>query len=194
MEKRKNTKNFKERGCEKLVSLNKKKITPFDIAKVAKDLPISEKSLERAWQTFQETGGRQVDYRCSTGSGTIKMVPTIHSNCKKRKSITAAEAGSIIIEYMKDSKINSRELSNKHKISLNQFYEWIKELNVSGTLLGKKVLDPKKYAKLNVLDVIWFKKRPSTKRKSISNLSLLEKHALTRVANVLENYLPRVGK
>ena len=48
----------------------------------------------------------------------------------------------------------------KHRLSQVQFYEFIHELNVAGSVLGKRVLDPKKYAKVDVKEVIRFAKKP----------------------------------
>lgn len=179
----------KMQGCMKLASLNKKKITDEDIVVVSRQYDISKTSLTNGWKTFQESGGRYVDYRVKTGNGPKFKGVSRFTPCNIARDVTPEEAGSIIIEYM-TTDINSRALSAKHNIALYQFYSWIRELNVSGTLLGKKVLNPKKYAKLVIKDVIWFKKKPDTTRQSIKNLTVTEKAAYQRVAEVLLNYLP----
>lgn len=184
----------KMQGCMKLASLNKKKITSEDIKVVSRQYDVSAYSLENGWRTFQESGGKYVDYRVKTGNGArFKCVPRYKAYNKFNESVTPEKAGEIILEYM-TTKINSRELSVKHEIALHQFYGWIRELNVSGTLLGKRVLEPKKYAKLIIKDVIWMKKNPETSRKSIVNLTVTEKAAYQRVAEVLLNYLPTTKK
>ena len=120
---------------------------------------------------------------------TIKMKAT-KSLCSKSRDVSSAEAAKIILEYMQSNcTVTSRDLSVKYSISVVQFYNWIRELNVSGTLLGKRVLNPSKYAKLNVLDAIWIKRNPKTQRKSITRLTSLELAALKRVSDVLEKYL-----
>lgn len=181
----------KMQGCVKLANMNKKRITDSDILAVSTQVECSSKGLKRAWQVFQETGGKYIDYRVKTGNGArFEAKPTIKGN-HTVKNVTPEEAGSIIIEYM-TTDINSRALSVKYGVALNQIYEWIHELNVSGTILGKKVLNPKKYAKLNVKDVIWMHKKPNTKRASIKELTVTEKAAYKRVARVLLEYLPQV--
>lgn len=183
----------KVEACMILAAMNKKKITSQDIRVAAKLTATHYRSIESAWRTFQESGGKYIDYRVTTNKGSIKMTPTLKSEYKAR-NVSLEEAGDIILEYMRDSKINSRKLCNNHQISVPQFYSWIRELNVSGTLLGKRILDPKKYAKLIIKDVIWFAKRPNTSRKSILALSAPEVAAYKRVATVLQEYLPSSEK
>lgn len=183
----------KMQGCMKLASMNKKKITSEDIKVVSRQYGLPQKTLENGWKTFQESGGKFIDYRVKTGKYAGKKQfakPKTVPHATYNESITAADAGSIIIEYMTTS-IKSTELSAKHQISISQFYGWIRELNTSGTLMGKKVLDPKKYAKLKITDVIYFRKHPKTNRKTITSLSATEKYCYRRVAEVLLNYLPQ---
>lgn len=189
MSKNNNTKTNKLLGCSKLIGMKKKKITKDDIQKVANSIGVSYNVMETAWNNFQQSGGKYVDRRTTTGSGTIKIVPkTICNNLSR--GVSPETAGDIIRDYM-STDISSRALCNKYNISVKQFYSWINELNVRGTILGKKVLDPKKYAKIEVKDVIWFRKNPSTTRKSISVLSEYEKLAYDRVADILMMYLPK---
>lgn len=188
---RKNYYSEKVLVVEKLVSLNKKKITNEEIRKVATECNLPMNSAKSAWETFQQTSGKYIDKRCrqSSSGKTIKAVSNYATPTKAKANIGFNEAGEIILEYMNDTKLNSRSLCTKHGISVQQFYSWIKELDVSGTLLGKMVLNPKKYGKVCVVDAIWYAKRPNTKRASIIELTSFEKLALSRVAQVLENYL-----
>lgn len=188
--KKENQLSEKLAGCEYLANLKVKKITDNQIKDASEMYNISEKKLKSAWNNFVETGGKSVDLRVSSGKGTIRMKSTVRPNTVKR-IVSVEEAGSIILDYM-TGPLNSREISNKYNISLFQFYGWIKELNTSGRILGKKVLDPLKYAKLEVKDVIWLYKKPNTKRKTITTLTYAEKQAYKRVATVLLNYLPRI--
>ena len=183
-------------GCAKLASLQKKKITSDDILVASRQVGLTKESLANAWRTYQESGGNFVDYRVknqkyidSEQFGKPKIIASYNT-----RPITAEEAGDIILDYMKTPEINSRELSNKYKISVSQFYSWIHELEVSGRLLGKRVLEPSKYAKLNIKDVIWFYRNPNTERTSIKNLNVYQKYAYRRVATVLLNYLPTTAK
>lgn len=183
----------KMQACMELAEMNKKKITDEDIKVVSRQHGLPQASLRNGWKTFQESGGKFIDYRVKTGKyvGNSQFAKPKTTACKSyRDDVTAAEAGSIIIEYM-TTDIKSTELSAKHQISTSQFYSWIRELNTSGTLMGKRVLDPKKYAKLKITDVIYFRKNPDTNRKSITSLSATEKYCYKRVAEVLLNYLPQ---
>lgn len=184
----------KMQGCMILAAMNKKKITDEDIKVTSRQFEIPKRSLENGWKTFQESGGKYVDYRVKSGRnvnttqfGKPKTKPCSIFN----ENITAKEAADILVEYMTTS-ITSRELSVKYEVALSQFYGWIRELDTSGTLMGVRVLDPKKYAKLVIKDVIWMKKNPETNRKSIQNLTVTERAAYARVAEVLLNYLPGI--
>lgn len=172
-----------------LAAMNKKKISEGDILLVAKKHLVSPKKLKKAWITFQETGGKYISRKYKKlGEGTEINAPLKERGYTKRRDVTAQEAGKILVEYMTSEK-NSRTLSREYKVSLNQIYEWIHELNVKGTILNKKILDPKKYYKLDIKDVIWYRKKPDTKRKTIVAMTLTEKAAMKRVATVLEKYL-----
>lgn len=186
------TKNYtaKRRAVIMLAEMNIKKITNKEIRLVAKKYKLKSSILRRAWTTFQETGGKTFDRRVKTHFGTIKMTPTHLYYTKINYSITPSQAGSMILQYMHDPKISSREICYVNKVSVLQFYGWLHELEVKGTLMGRRVLDPQKYAKLNIKDVIWLKRNPNTKRKSINNLTTLERVQYRRVATVLEKYLP----
>lgn len=184
-----NTKTNKLIGCSKLVKMKKKKITKEDIQKVANEIGVSFNVMSTAWNNFQQSGGKTVDRRSTTGAGSIKIEPKTVCNNLSR-GVSPETAGEIIRDYM-TSDISSRALCNKHRISIYQFYGWIKELNIHGTVLGKKVLDPKKYAKIEITDVIWMRKNPETTRKSIVALTDAEKLAYDRVADILMMYLPK---
>lgn len=184
-----NTTTNKLLGCTKLVNLKKKKITKDDIQKVATEIGVSFNVMDNAWNNFQQSGGKLVDRRSTTGSGSIKMTPTVTCNNRSR-GVSAETAGEIIRDYM-TSNLSSREICNKYKIAVRQLYGWIHELNIHGTILGFKVLDPKKYAKIEVKDVIYFRKNPDTTRKSIASLTEAEKLAYNRVADILMMYLPK---
>lgn len=176
-------------GCTKLVNMKKKKIERSDIISVAQEIGISTATMENAWRVFQESGGKRVDNRSTTGSGSLSFKRNFICKNKTRK-VTAEEAGDIIREYMTTS-IHAAEICNKHNISYYQFYTWLHELNVSGKLLGKKVLNHSKYAKIEIKDVIRLNKRPNTTKKSIANLSECERLAYKRVADILLMYLPK---
>lgn len=187
----KNNYEKKLEGCKKLVEMKVKKVGENEVKQVAKELGLRPTTMQLAWNNFQQTGGKYIDRAATTGGGSLYFTPTVTATYMKiNKEISPAKAGMILREYM-TTDIKSRELCNKYEMPLNQFYGYIQELNVKGTLMGFKVLDPKKYAKVEVKDVIWLRKNPDTKRKSILALTDMEKVAYERVADVLMDYLPK---
>lgn len=177
---------------ESLVALNKKKIKDADIAKAADKIGIPFNSAKSAWMTFLETGGERVDYRQANKPGNTKSfcaTPTHTCKARKNKCIKDSGAAEVILAYIYDANSTSREICTAYNVSLVQFYSWLKELNVSGTLLGTKVLDPKKYAKLDVKLAIWAMKHPNTTRKNFDQMTTLERAAYARLGQVLIKYL-----
>ena len=86
----------KEEAVLTIVALNKKKVDLDTIKLVAKEANLKASTLKRAWDNFVQTGGRTVDRRFKTGSGTIKMKPSVVCNNHKRKDVSTSEAGTII--------------------------------------------------------------------------------------------------
>ena len=179
----------KVQGCIALTACDEQHISNKTINQIAKNVKIPTHILKSAWATFQQTGGKQVDRRVSTKKGSLKFTPSVVCKNHMRTNVSAQEAASIILTYMNSNELNSRELCNAHNISVSQFYGWIKELNVKGTLMGNTILNPKKYAKCETKDVIWYYKYPNTSRKSIVSLSAMEQHQYERIAYVLVKYL-----
>jgi len=183
-------------GCEALVAMRVKHINKTHIEKVATKLNMPVATLEHAWENFQESGGKYVDRRQK--SSNPKALNLATPNAKKllytkMRKVSYEEASMIIREYM-TTKVNAVDLVNNHQITANQFYSWIHELNTSGTLFGHRILDPKKYAKLDVKDVIWLNKYKNSKRKSLKNLTEMQVVAYRQVANILLHYLPIMEK
>lgn len=185
----------KVNACIYLIGLRKKHVSANDIKVAANKFQLAYDTTERAWKNFTETGGKVVDrndlYHATKVTFLINNLANAKSKFKrstKRRVVSFDEAKAIISEYM-TTNINSRELSVKHDISINQFYEWLRELEVKGTLLGVKILDTQKYAKVSVVDAVWLKKKPKSQRYSIRTLSYTEKEALRRVGDVLQIYL-----
>ena len=173
----KSTKN-KMKACIEMAELKKKKILKDDIKKYSKKYHLDELQLERAWKNFQETGGKSVDRR-------IRTMKYIGAEQFATKKISQKKA---IIDIT--TTIKFTEICEKYSIAPSQLSDWIHELNVRGTFLGQTVLNPKKYAKIEVKDVIWYNKYPNTKKQSISKLTEGEKAAHKRVAQILIDYIP----
>lgn len=196
MAKRKYVSHYTARckAVDTLQGLGKEHITTKDFANVAKELKVPYGAVKLGWETFSESAGTMVDRRCTADGKGIKLTlkPSVVATAHFNKNTTISEACAIIYEYMATD-INSRELCNKHNISIAQFYGWIHDLNVSGRIVAsdgnKLILNWNKYGKVEVKDVIWLRKKPETSRKSILCLSQLELTAYNRVADVLEMYL-----
>ena len=185
--------NQKVKGCEYLVNLNTKKINKNHIITAAEKVNLPVYVMEKAWKNFQETGGKRVDLSSTNASFKLTGIkPTVKQLYTKEKVLPAKKAAAILLEYMMDRDIRSVELCNKYQITVQQFYKWIHELNVAGTICDKTILNHKKYAKVNVIDAIWMYKRPETKRKSIKKLTSIERLAYKRVGDVLVHYLSAV--
>ena len=91
------------------------------------------------------------------------------------------------------SKDPSRTFCNKHHIPVDQLYNLMREIEVTGKLKGKQVLDPTNFSKPRVVDVIYYYKNPGTRAKRITNLTPMEKLVYRRVAVVLLEYLEKVA-
>ena len=69
----------------------------------------------------------------------------------KARTLTETERRDILKDYFFDKTLSSTDIVKKYKITPTQLYDGIiRELNVSGTVATKMVLNPKKYAKVDV--------------------------------------------
>lgn len=195
MKQGKKIQNRKFKACIALAELDKKKISRKDLSKQAARHGLKIYSMKTAWDNFQETGGRSVDRRIESRgkANTMRFTAKIQRLNAYNNSITVKMAGDIIRSYM-STKIRAMQICLDNKMCPNQLYDWIHELSTSGTLMGIKVLDPKKYAKLNVLDVIRLRKYPKSRAKNIVALSDGERAQYDRVADILELYLPSMSR
>lgn len=178
-----------------VVGKNPAHVTVKELGDAAKATGLKTSQVKNLWRTFTETCGTYIDGRVSSkdyiGKGQVFGTPSVKSEYGYR-DVTVDEAAEILLYYMNTHFVNSREVANKYKVSVKQIYDWIRELNVSGTLMGTMVLNPKKYGKPEVKDVIWMTKHPYTTRKGIRTLSQSERLNYTRVADVLKTYLTRL--
>lgn len=180
----------KQEGCLNLALADVKKITPKMIRNEAENQGISYHVMKRAWENYMKFGNPELRYKSKGVFTPLKQAQQISVwQLKNRpnfpvKELTTEEAGKLLKSYIFSGK-QAFEVLKKNKISKNQFYDLIKELNVSGTVLGRKVLDPKQYAKVDVKQVIKFHKKPHL----FHNMSLLEIGIFQRILAVLQNYL-----
>jgi hypothetical protein len=180
--------NLKEQGVINLVDLRSKKVTSAMIRSEAKNQGLTFQVLERAWINFTQFG--VVDLRTKDGKSAVNAPEVQKSYNAKyfagltRRELSVEESSAIVREYT-FTNIKAIDLARKHSITLTQFYELINELNVAGTIASKTVLNPRKYAKINIKEVIRFSKKPHL----FKSVNLLHKKQLQRVLTVLDKYL-----
>lgn len=179
----------KQEGCLELASKKQKKITRSDIIKVAENLGLSENVMRRAWRNLEQYG--TTDLR-RTQNGTKSLTDdqkkkTLLNNARYFKGLTkrnlyAKTARKIVREYV-FTDIKAVELFKKHKITPHQFYNWLRELDVKGTIMGQKILDPTQYDKNHIKDII------KMRRRGYVEVNPERAIQYTRVITVLEFYL-----
>jgi hypothetical protein len=179
---------LKQQGVINLVDLKVKKVTPAMIRTEAKSLGLSFQVLNKAWNNFVEF--EVVDLRTKDGK-SAKINSTVQQLYNKnyfkglkRQNLTVQQSCNVLREYIFTG-IKAVDLLKKYSLDKDQFYGLVHELNVSGSILGKRVLDPKKYAKTNVKEVIRFVKKPHL----FKTTGLLHRAHLQRVVTVLDKYL-----
>jgi len=134
----------------------------------------------------------EIDRRVKHGKSKMPQLQKIKPKFFTDRKLTPSKAALIILAWMK-SKDPSRTFCNKHHIPVDQLYNLIREIEITGKLKGKQVLDPTNFSKPKVVDVIYYYKNPGTKAKRITNLTAMEKMVYRRVAVVLLEYLEKVA-
>ena len=187
-----------------IVAMNQIKSTRISDEKMrqqAKDLGLSFEAAKKAYENVTISAVPSVDRRVKYEDG-YTPIATLEANKAAyaqnsrdkymkathgvSKNVTPSEAAKIIIDVMNSDKRVWAVLV-ENGITYNAYYKWLWELEVYGTLLGRKVLDFKKFNKYPVVDMIRIKKYPNG---SINkNKSLLEISNLYRVSTILENKL-----
>jgi len=183
-------KSKEESGIIILAATDAKKITDDLIASVATEVGLTFHTMKRAWYNNQTTLDGRTNKRLKDGTTVTtpkqkeQKLAWQKSYSVRGRKVTAEEAGAIIKEIANPGK-KVYEVLFVNDISLGQYYNWIKELYNSGTLLGKTILNPKKYAKVDVLKVVKYCRNPQR----FANESILEKTRMQRIATVLNKYL-----
>ena len=176
----------------KLVATKKKHINDDDVEKIADDIKIPYPVANRAWKNFVERSG-DVDRRRKHSKFTLVYnIKVKKKPYTKTRVIDGSEAAKIILEFMQP-KTSTTELSKKYKVSIHQIYGWIHELEISGRLLGNRVLNPEKYSKPNLLTAIAYRKNPYSRAARITSLSSEERLNYIRVTDVLKDYLTPIA-
>jgi hypothetical protein len=175
-------------GVQNIVNLDAKKVTPKILRNEASNQGITYDVMRRAWLNFVQFG--KVDRR---GTGRLKPSEKLalkeynnryFSGLKARKNVISLEACAIIKDYA-FSTIKAVNLFKKHRVTPQQFYNWLKELEVTGEVLGRTIFDVTKYLKPDVKSVIEYAKYPWRFEKTDQLVIAQYKRILT----VLKEYL-----
>lgn len=183
--------NSKKKLCISLSEKDVKHISDKEIKEEGARLGLSASTAKRAWTNFVQTGHPDLrslkDLRKTKTEKEkeyLKLKAKSYYTGCKRLTLTTKTAKKILRDYI-FSDATAVSCIQKNKMDATQFYGLIKELNIHGTVLGSKVLDPKKYLKTNLKKVIKYYKKPH----------LFEDHDPLKIANynrilvVLEKYL-----
>lgn len=187
-----------------IVAMNQVESTKISVQKMqyqAELLGLPFESAKKAYENVTISAVPRVDRRVKYDNGCEKLtsieakkaVYSAHSQTKSGKAhkgvsrnLSAPEAAKIITEIMRSGK-RVWETLVENQITYNTYYKWLWELEVYGTLLGRKVLDFKKFNKYPVVDMIRIKKYPGGNINK--NKSTLDISNLYRVSTILENKL-----
>jgi transposase-like protein len=180
----------KENGCYNLATSGVKKITTEMIATEAIKQGLSFDQMNLAWKNYVQFD--RVDLRSKnldslrTEEQKVQLMKhnSLYFEGNKRQNFSDEQIANVIKEYT-FTDIKVVKLLDKYKLDAHQFYEWIRELNVSGKIGNKQVLNPSKYSKTNLKVVIRYSKKPHL----FKNKSKLEVAKLERVKTVLAKYL-----
>jgi transposase-like protein len=142
---------LKSKACEKLASLDKKKIQKSDIKTVAKEFNLKPATLARAWENTLKFG--KADLRIKTGKhiGAAQFVKNYKTPYFPVRLYTNEFIKRVVVEYIVE-KIKHLDIINKYGINSQQFYSWVKDLNVSGKIGTSEnlFLDWTKYKKEDI--------------------------------------------
>ena len=174
-------------GVQNIVDLSVKKVAASILEAEAAKQGVSYSTMKRAWMNFTQFG--IVDRR-----GTGRLEPSQKLAVKERNkkyftglkwiNATPQMACDIIREYA-FTDIKAVALFKKYGLNPHQFYNWLKELEVAGEVLGKTIFDVTKYLKPKVKTVVEYSKYPWRFEKTDPILVAQYKRILT----VLKEYL-----
>lgn len=185
-------------ACQWLDAIKSVNISNKDYNNCSKEFNLSVSQIKKAYNNWKHFG--QVDLRTTYAARLNKKATSkcdkFSENAKtkhmlkgriKFKSYTSKEAGSILNEYVFKYKGKTVDFFLENEISEKQFYSWIKELTISGTLLGRKIIDYKDRRKVDALTVIRYTRYP--KNSNIKNLTVAERSELKRIQYLLQKKL-----
>jgi len=171
-----------------------KKITEEIVITEATTLGIDANVAKRVWKNYAQFGviSETFDRRVITGT-TPK--PTVEEKeyaknwkrakfpHKSRKVYFKTAAKIILAVKNTDKKVY--EVLDEYKVSRTQYYAWLEELTIKGTLKGKKIFDWTQYAKKDVKEIIQYSKQPEKFIKS----DVMYTAQLERLNTVMDSYL-----
>ena len=186
------------------------RVSKTKIEEIAERLNLSVYSAEKAYLNVTNSGDTRVDRRVKYDNPDDRIVMPFDSDKYKDKiesyrkngnenrkklyspfrDISVSEMSKAILEMMTTNKRLYEILYDK-KISVIQYYKALFEIEVYGTLFGKKVLAYNKFNKFAVKDLIRIYKYPSGN--AIKNLDLVEISTRMRAANILKNKLMKLS-
>ena len=186
------------------------RVSKTKIEEIAERLNLSVHSAEKAYLNVTNSGDTRVDRRVKYDNPDDRIVMPFDSDKYKDKiesyrkngnenrkklyspfrDISVSEMSKAILEMMTTNKRLYEILYDK-KISVIQYYKALFEIEVYGTLFGKKVLAYNKFNKFAVKDLIRIYKYPSGS--AIKNLDLVEISTRMRAAIILKNKLMKLS-
>jgi len=181
----------KVNGVLNLASLNVKKVTLSHVEAEAKAQGVSKSSLFRAWLNFLQFGNPVLNEKDLTHKNTVtqklqkKAWAKTNLSGLTARALTDVEKRNLLKDYFFDTALSVTDTVKKYKITMTQFYDIVRDLNVSGKVNGKMVLNPVKYAKVDVKEVAKFNKKPHL----FKGANPIHNKLLQRVSTVLKNYL-----
>ena len=133
-----------------------KHVTKRVMEKIAKSHNLTRAQLTNALLNYSNFG--RVDKRVRRGHHdvTVEVSRKSLNNVKKARSwktkdYSRKEAGILLHEYIfAPERKTVVSFCNSHKLNINQFYAWFRELQIYGKLLGKRVFNFNKYGKYDI--------------------------------------------
>lgn len=176
------------------------------IKETAANLGLSEMSARKAYLNVTNSGDTRVDRRVKYNDGERHNVfdgrakldqyeknsknKCLSASAIKFRDISASEMAEAILEVMTEKKKVYEVLLEK-KIAPGQYYAALFEIEVYGTLFGKKVLTYNRFNKFAVKDLIHLYKYPNGNL--VKKFDLVELSTRMRAANILKNKLKRIS-
>ena len=118
-----------------------KKIRTYHIEEAAEKFGLSKNQASLAWKNFVQFGRPDLRSKGSGGRGTPKAIKEYNKMLNSQKANPNFDLElkkKVLKDYFNGELI--RVIINDHKVSVGQIYSAIRELNVSGSIDGKKLI------------------------------------------------------